>query len=195
MMDESLRLKRNESGYMTMFLSKKQTTKRNPEALVFYLVLVVFILMGLSGCYSFSASSMPPHIRSIYIHDIRNSTTNPILTEKVRQGIRELFRKNASGVRLLNEPGDADLEITLKRYSNTPDNYNRAGSVQTYRVTILADVLFKDNVKDRIIYEGRNLNAAGIYDVSINESEEIHGQGRAVEQLQQLIINNALSDW
>ena len=77
----------------------------------------------------------------------------------------------------------------------TPENYNSNSDVETYRVTIRVEVKFYDNVKERIIYESKSLSADGVYDVQANETEDRHGQTRAVEKLQDLIVSNALAKW
>jgi hypothetical protein len=56
-------------------------------------------------------------------------------------------------------------------------------------------VKFYDNVKERTIYEAKSLSADGVYDVLKNETEDRHGQERAIEKMQDLIITNALAKW
>ena len=90
---------------------------------------------------------------------------------------------------------NADFEMTLLSYTNKPENYNSNSDVETYRVTIRVEVKFYDNVKERIIYESKSLSADGVYDVQANETEDRHGQTRAVEKLQDLIVSNALAKW
>ena len=46
-----------------------------------------------------------------------------------------------------------------------------------------------------MIYKGENLSADGTYDVLQNETEDRHGQARAIQKLQDLIIANALAKW
>ena len=106
-----------------------------------------------------------------------------------------MFRKNAGGVRLVNDNANADFEMTLLSYTNKPENYNSNSDVETYRVTIRVSVKFFDNVKERVIYESKSLSAEGTYDVQANETEDRHGQARAIEKMQDLIITNALAKW
>ena len=162
---------------------------------VFLLLCLVGLSLTLGGCYSFSATSLPSHIRTIEIPEVENLTTDPNLAQRLRDGVLEMFRRNASGVRIVNKDGDATFHITLAGYTNAPENFNRDANVETYKATITVNVLFQDNVKKLPIYEGRGLRADGIYDVSKNESEDRQGQKRAIEKLQELIISNALSKW
>lgn len=157
----------------------------------FMLVVACFF----SGCYSFTASTLPSHIRTVNIHEVEDKTMDPVLANDIRTGVLEMFKKNAGGVRIINGEADSDFEMTLLSYTNKPENYNSSSDVETYRVTIRVSVKFYDNVKDRIIYESKSLSAEGTYDVQANETEDRHGQARAIEKLQDLIITNALAKW
>ena len=158
--------------------------------------VAIALLAGLlSGCYSFTASTLPSHIRTVKIHEVEDKTLDPVLANNIREGVVEMFRKNAGGVRLVNGDANADFEMTLLSYTNKPENYNSNSDVETYRVTIRVSVKFYDNVKEKVIYESKSLSAEGTYDVQANETEDRHGQARAIEKMQDLIITNALAKW
>ena len=159
------------------------------------LVAVTFVAGLLAGCYSFTASTLPSHIKTVQIHEVEDKTLDPVLANDIHTAVVEMFKKNAGGIRIVNENANADFEMTLLSYTNKPENYNSNSDVETYRVTIRVSVKFYDNVKDRIIYESKSLSADGTYDIQKNESEDRHGQARAIEKMQDLIISNALAKW
>ncbi|WP_290953997.1 LPS assembly lipoprotein LptE [Fibrobacter sp.] len=162
----------------------------------FLLACVVLAVAGaLTGCYSFTASTLPSHIKTVQIHEVEDKTLDPVLANNIHTAVVEMFKKNAGGVRLVNDDANADFQMTLIGYTNKPENYNSNSDVETYRVTIRVSVKFYDNVKERIIYENKSLSAEGVYDVQKNEVEDRHGQARAIEKLQDLIIANALAKW
>ena len=160
-----------------------------------FLVAVTFVVCLLAGCYSFTASTLPNHIKTVKIHEVEDKTLDPVLANDIHTAVVEMFKKNAGGIRIVNENANADFEMTLLSYTNKPENYNSNSDVETYRVTIRVSVKFYDNVKERIIYESKSLSADGTYDIQKNESEDRHGQARAIEKLQDLIIANALAKW
>ena len=159
------------------------------------LAVIALVAGLLAGCYSFTASTLPSHIKTVQIHEVEDKTLDPVLANNIHTAIVDMFKKNAGGVRLVNEDANADFQITLLSYTNKPENYNSNSDVETYRVTIRVSVKFYDNVKERIIYESNSLSADGTYDIQKNESEDRHGQARAIEKLQDLIIANALAKW
>ena len=158
-------------------------------------VSLCLLTLAFSSCYSFTASTLPSHIKTVQIHDVEDKALDPVLANDLHTAVVDMFKKNAGGIRLVNEEANADFEITLLSYANKPENYNSNSDVETYRVTIRVSVKFYDNVKERIIYENKSLSADGVYDIQKNESEERHGQARAIEKLQDLIIANALAKW
>ena len=161
-------------------------------------ILILFLMAslgGVFGCYSFTASTLPSHIKTVQIHEVDNKTLDPVLGNTLKDSVEKMFRKNAGGVRLVNSDADDDFELTLLSYTNKPENYTSSSEVETYRVTMKVNVRFYDNVKEKMIYKGENLSADGTYDVLQNETEDRHGQSRAIAKLQDLIIANALAKW
>ncbi|MDR2579632.1 MAG: LPS assembly lipoprotein LptE [Fibromonadaceae bacterium] len=159
-----------------------------------YLLLLCFSLC-LFSCYSFTATTLPPHIRTVNIADVDYRSFDPVIGNRLKDGIRDLFRINAPAIRIINDDADADFSVTLLSYSNRPESHSSSAEVETYRVTLGVSVLFYDNIRKRVIYESKNIQAIGSYDVQKNESEERQGQERAIERLKEIIVANALAKW
>jgi len=60
----------------------------------------------LAGCYSFSGTTLPPHLRTLRIHPVENQTLEASLGDKITQGLSDGFRSR-SNLRPVNEGGDA----------------------------------------------------------------------------------------
>jgi hypothetical protein len=161
----------------------------------FKVLLYVIACALLSSCYSFTATTLPAHIKTVYIADVDYRSFDPVLGNRLKDGIIELFRINAPAIRIVNEDADSDFSVTLMSYSNRPEAQSSNAEVETYRVTMGIAVTFYDNVRKKTIYESKNVQAIGSYDVQKNESEEIHGQERTIKKLQEIIIANALAKW
>jgi len=149
----------------------------------------------LFSCYSFTATTLPQHIKTVYIADVDYRNFDPVLGNRLKDGIRELFRINAPAIRIVNDNADADFSVTLTSYNNRPEAQSSNAEVETYRVTMGVSVSFYDNVRKKTIYESKSVQAIGSYDVRKNESEEIHGQERAIKSLQEIMVANALAKW
>jgi hypothetical protein len=151
--------------------------------------------LSLFSCYSFTVNTLPAHIKTVQIADVDYRNFDPVLGNRLKDGIKELFRINAPAIRIVNDNADADFSIALTNYSNRPESHSSSADVETYRVTMNAAVSFYDNVRKKTIYENKNVQAIGSYDVQKNESEEMHGQERAIKALQEIIIANVLAKW
>jgi len=149
----------------------------------------------LSSCYRFTVTTLPAHIKTVRIADVDYRSFDPVIGNRLKDGIVELFRINAPAVRIVNENADSDFSLTLMSYSNRPESQSSSAEVETYRVTMGVAVTFYDNVRKKVIYENKNVQAIGSYYVQKNESENIHGQERAIKSLQDIIIANALAKW
>jgi len=159
-------------------------------------ILFLTILTSLLfSCYSFTATTLPAHIKTVNIADVDYRSFDPVLGNRLKDGIRELFRINAPAIRIVNDNADADFTVTLLSYSNRPEAQSSNAEVETYRVTMGVSVSFYDNVRKKTIYESKNVQAIGSYDVQKNESEEMQGQERAIKALQEIIVANALAKW
>ena len=161
------------------------------------LKIPLFIIAGvlLVSCYSFTATTLPAHIKTVRIADVDYRNYDPVLGNRLKDGITELFRINAPAVRMVNDNADADFSVIPLSYSNRPETQSSNAEVETYRVTMGVSVSFYDNVRKKSIYENQNVQAIGSYDVLKNESEEVHGQERAIKLLQEIIVANALARW
>lgn len=156
---------------------------------------VAALVFVLSGCYSFSASALPAHIRTLTVQPVGNRTFQSLLSDQLMRDIESRMRRELPRVRQITEGGDASLAITLTGYSNAPASFNSQGTVSLYEVTLTVDVQLRDLIKKKDIYLDRGLRAVASYDIGNGETEDAQGQTRALEKLLDLIVNNALSDW
>jgi len=161
----------------------------------FRILLLATASLMLSSCYRFTATTLPAHIKTVRIADVDYRSFDPVLGNRLKDGIVELFRINAPAVRIVNENADSDFSLTLTSYTNRPESQSSSADVETYRVTMGVAVTFYDNVRKKMIYENKSVQAIGSYFVQKNESENIHGQERAIKSLQDIIIANALAKW
>jgi hypothetical protein len=158
------------------------------------ILLLSMIPFLVTGCYRFSQSTLPAHIKSILIQPVQNQTMYPMMGEDLYAALQQAIRRQASSLRQVNAGGNSELTVRLLSYQNTPGDYDSQGRVRNYRVILRADVVFKDLIRDEILYEGKALEAIAFYDV-LNNQTELVGQREAIKNLQELIVSNILSGW
>ena len=154
--------------------------------------LLIAACLALGGCYSFSGTTLPQHLRTVRIDPVRNKTLESALADQITQGLEEGFRSR-SNLRKVNEGGDAELICTLTDYSHRPQATSGA-TVTSYRVDMLVSVKFIDKVKGDTLYSDDRVPGYGLYAVDKGETEET-GKKLAVESLVKVVLDNSVSGW
>lgn len=156
-------------------------------------VAALFLAVSaLAGCYSFSGTTLPGHLRTVRIDPVANRTLESALADRITQGLEEGFR-GRSNLRKVNEGGDAELICVLTDYSHRPQATSGA-TVTSYRVDILVSVRFVDRVKGDTLYKDDHVPGYGLYAVDKGETEET-GKRQAVESLIKVVLDNSVSGW
>lgn len=146
----------------------------------------------LAGCYSFSGSTLPPHLRTLRIHPVENRTLEPSMPDRIFRGLQDGYRTRSS-LRQVNGPADAELFGTLVQYSHQPQS--TAGSaVTTWRVDILFRAVFVDQVRGDTLYADERVPGYGYYTPDAGETEET-GRTRAIENLVQTLLDQTVLAW
>ena len=144
------------------------------------------------GCYSFSGTTLPAHLRTIRIDPVVNRTLESSLADQITQGLEQGF-SSRSNLRKVNESGDAELICVLTDYSHRPQSTSGA-TVTSYRVDLLVSVRFVDRVKGDTLYKDDRVPGYGQYAVDKGETEQT-GQRLAVESLVKVVLDQTVSGW
>ncbi len=169
-----------------------RSTTYSPRRVLPGLLLPVILQCGV---YTFSGSSLPGHLKTVDIPLFVNESQEPEIAEALTDRInREVLSTDL--LRIVSSSGDATINGTVVRYSHEPHTFGRAGvrevDVSEYIVKVTVDILFKDNKKDKAIYEGR-IVGEGIYDFA--DEEEEAGKRRALDHAADQIIQNSVQSW
>ncbi len=144
------------------------------------------------SCYSFSGSTLPPHLRTIKILPVVNQTLESALADRITEGFEEGFRRRTN-LRRVNEGGDAELLGVLTGYSHRP--LSTSGErVTSYRVDLQMRITFIDRLRNDTLYQAGNVPGYGDYRIGEGETEET-GKQRAVESLVKVVLDNTVSRW
>ena len=157
-----------------------------------FLLPLLFLGSLLAGCYSFSGSTLPPHLRTLRIHPIENRTLEAALPDRIYLGLQDGFRSRSS-LRPVNGNADAELHATLVQYSHLP--LTTSGSnVTQWRVDILLRVVFIDQVRGDTLYADDRVPGYAAYSPEIGETEET-GRARAIESVVKVVLDNTVLAW
>lgn len=162
----------------------------------------VLMLIALGGCYTFQGGGgFPPHIRTLYVEPLE---VDPSVTRvDLRQDLYNLLLDRvprALGVQSAGaESAGAVLRVRLIRYNEVAQNYRESRSdrqaveVLENQVEIAVAAEIVDVRENVVLWENRSVVGKGTY---LRESQtEQAGQALALENIVQLIIDGAQSQW
>lgn len=132
------------------------TTKSNKYFLSsFFIIAITVIGASISGCYSFTGASVPPHLKTVAIplfEDV-SGFGEPGLREKFTQQVLELFRSDGNleiGERLT---ANSIVEGAIIQVTDAPSVIGGNDIVRTRRVTITVRASFTDMTLRKKVWE------------------------------------------
>ncbi len=167
--------------------------------LLIILVISLFIIIfaGCGGCpYSFNGSSVPPHLHTIAIpySDDKSGVGEPGLRETFTQKLTQKFIDDNSLKLSERNTADALLESTITSISDAPSIITSGETVSGRRVTISINVIYRDIVKKKIVYE-KQFSNTGDYSSSSGKSGRDLAIVTALEKIIEDILLDTISGW
>jgi hypothetical protein len=169
---------------------------RLPVNKIFPGLIIGFVVMLFSGCYSFKDVSIPPEVKTVRVNLIQNKAPyinpqlSPLLTDRLRQKINNQTRLT------LVTADDAHYDITcvIRNYQVTTAGISQQQAA-TNRLIVGVHIIFKNRLNDKASFEGdvsRNFDFnAGL---SLQAAEAQLGE-TIVQNLTDEIFNRIFSNW
>jgi len=153
-----------------------------------------------AGCAYYSVSgSLPGHIKTAAVPLFDNETTEPGIVEDVSSAIIDAIISNGS-MKVVGEfQADAVVRGVIIDVIDEADEYSSSEQAKQFKVRIFADVVFFDRVKNRPLWEEKNLEGWARYDASGSGGAESVSRDEAKEQaldmLAKEIIDKTVAGW
>ena len=159
--------------------------------------IFISLVILLSGCYSFTGSSLPAGIKSIAIplasdnSSFSQATIRQELTDKL---VQKFTRDGSLSVRD-RSVADALLDITITSISDLPSGVAAAGEQLTNkRVTITVEATYRDQKKQKTFWD-KSFQQTADYPIS----QGLDGQTVAIKNAEDKLVNDLLlgviSNW
>ena len=155
------------------------------------------ILLGLTGCYGFSGSSLPTHVKTLSLPVLENRTLEVAVNDELTQALIDRFVSDNT-LRVVQGDADAVLEGTITKYENRVSGYNSSQKADEYMVIVHADLVLRDRVKNREIWKEDQARGAAAYflgaaEDAVNTEEE--ARALAMKQLVDVAIAKTVEGW
>lgn len=162
---------------------------RNREFALLSVICILITAHILSGCYSFTGGTIPPHLKTITILSVTDNSGlgNPRYREILTQQLIEKFR-NDNSFTIAERNGDARLTAVITSITDATVAVG-SGEIERERkavVTVEAD--YFDSVKKKSIWK-KPFSTYQIYNVAEGQA----GRDAAVESALKLMSNDLLT--
>lgn len=164
------------------------------------LILLFGTLLLLGGCinYSFTGTSIPADVRTIYIPFFADRSQSGLgdLSDRLNRALVERF-VNQSRLSLTNEQESADafVEGAIQNYTNRPFSVggDEQANLNEIQITVRAAFQYADDEKP---LWNKNFSGSATYDVLANPVEgEVEAAEAALQQIARNMFNDAVSNW
>ena len=164
------------------------------------LILCLLVGLALSGCfrYSFTGTSIPEDVNSIYIPFFADQSASGVsnLSDRLNRVLVDRFI-NQTRLRLANDRGSADaiLEGSIVSYQNQPFSITGEEQTSLNEITVSVRATFQYTSKQKAEWSNR-FSGSATYDTNENPIEgETTAAEEALSQVANNMFNDAVSGW
>ncbi len=114
-----------------------------------------------------TGSSLPPHIKKLYVPMFTNQTTRFQLDLKLTESVRDELVARGK-VELTPEQGDADAILVgdIVNYFVNPISFTEEAAADRYKIIIVAKIVLRDLVNRRILFSNPSFTYMEEYEVT-----------------------------
>ena len=163
-------------------------------------LLLFLLIIALSGCfrYSFTGTSIPDDVNSVYIPFFADQSNSGIgdLSDRLNNALIDRFI-NQTRLQLANNRGSADavLEGSIVNYNNRPFSITGEQETSLNEVSISVRATFQYTDKEQAEWSS-SFNGSATYDTNENPIEgETNAAQEALGQVANNMFNDAVSGW
>jgi hypothetical protein len=161
-------------------------------------LLMMLVTAGAGGCayYSFTGATIPEHLATVAIPLVEDNTVSTVTgldDELTRLLVDRFVRQTRLGLQTNESGADALLEVIITRYVNQPTSVSGQEQATRNRVTITAQVSYRDQVKDAELV-ARTFSAFEEYD-PLDPTQEETAAYAALEKIADDVFTAATSNW
>jgi hypothetical protein len=177
---------------------KKRTKMVSAVTLTCSLLLFISVSISNFDCcfYSFTGASVPPHLKTIAIPvaDDRSGSGEPGLRELLTDQLTQKFIDDNTLQVTEKTTADAILECTITSLPDAPAVVAAGETVETRRVTLTVNVIYRDLVQRKIIYN-KSFSNYGDYPSAEIVTARRGAIETAVDRITEDILLDTVSGW
>jgi Lipopolysaccharide-assembly len=177
------------------YSAKTYLSFRNSIPFFLFIITILGIFDG-CGVYSFTGSSVPPHLKTIAIpiSEDKSGSGEPGLRENLTNTlIQDFIDDNSLQVSNKNDANSL-LECTITSLSDAPNIVSAGEQVTSRSITIKVSAVFKDLVKHKTVFQ-KTFSESSNYTPSSNPTIRENAISDAISKLSEDILLDVVSGW
>lgn len=159
------------------------------------LTLVISTCLLSLACGYSAGKLLPGHIRKIYIPTFENQTTKYGIEQDLTTAVIEAFTNDNRLLVVSQDEADAMLRGVITRYEKGALTFDRAQSVNEFKIEIGVSVEFEDLRKGKILWRDENLRAWESYSETDPLAGEEEALRAAMATLARDIVSRTIEGW
>jgi len=167
--------------------------------------IIVSILFAVSGCGVYEPIQViPDYIRTIYIEPVKNETQQIGIGSDLTEELINEFVKEGRLTVTNSENADSVLRTTAYEYSKIPISYDENFVVEEYKLSMIINLKYFDNIKKVKLWEDIRNDLHGGIEVWVKyyvgqesgfaETEE-EARQRLIEEAAEKILHRTVYGW
>ena len=165
---------------------RKARAKRN-----FILGLMLFTL----SCGYSAGSLLPNHIKKLYIPTFENQTTRYGIEQDLTTAVTEAFTNDNRLSVVSRSEADAMLRGVITGYEKGALTFDRAQTVDEFKIQIVVSVEFEDLREAKILWKDDDLRAWESYTESGESGGEDEALATAIGTLAKDMVSRTIEGW
>lgn len=169
-----------------------------PRHRAIFCALALGLACGACG-YTTSSALLPAHLKTVAIPVFENTTIEYNLERDITDAVIARFVQDNHLKVVSEKTADAVIKGRVVLYKNSVFGFSSVNRAQEYRVTIGVSVVFKDQIKNREIFNEPSLIKFSNYYVTNVPGDsartELDGRKAAVTKIADEILSRAVESW
>jgi len=161
-----------------------------------YAKAAALLFLIICRCGYSASPSLSSNIKRIYIPTFENETTRYGIEQDLTRVVGEAFATDNRLTVVSERDADVMLRGVIVRYEKGAFTFDRAATVDEYRVSISISVVLEDLAEGKILWEDDTMNAWEAYNETEEEAaNEDEATARVMITLANDIVSRTLEGW
>jgi len=155
-------------------------------------------LLLLAGCYGFSGSSLPDHVRTLAVPVLTNETLEVEVNQELTEALTEKFVQD-NRLRVVQRDADAILSGAITGYEERVFGFNSEQQATEYLVVVTVNLALRDRIRNKDLWKEDAMRGVGSYFVGAAgggvPSTQVEARALAIKQIVDLVQSRTFDGW